>query len=109
MEVRPFGVDVIVIEPGGTDSEWFPVAMAELEKNSKNGAYSRLVEAMQKSSSMTRKMSSPGVITDLVVKALNAKAPRPRYHGASGSGMILFLRHILSDRLYDRLVMSQFR
>ncbi|GLK58979.1 MULTISPECIES: oxidoreductase [Azotobacter] len=109
MEVRPFGVDVIVIEPGGTDSEWFPVAMAELEKHSKDGAYSRLVEAMQKSPSMKRKMPPPGVITDLVVKALNAKAPRPRYHGASGSGVILFLRHILSDRMYDRLVMSQFR
>lgn len=109
MEVRRFGIDVIVIEPGGTESEWFPVAMAELERHSAGGAYSGLVKAMQTSTSMTREMSSVSVITHLVIKALKAKRPRARYHGASGSGAILFLRFLLSDRLYDRLVMSQFR
>jgi len=109
MEVRPFGIDVIVIEPGGTDSEWFPVVIAELQRYSAEGAYSRLVAAMQKSPSWKRKMPAPKVITDLIVQALKARTPRTRYHGASGSGMILFLRHVLSDRMYDRLVMSQFR
>lgn len=109
MEVRRFGIDVIVIEPAGTDSEWFPLAVAELERHSAAGAYSSLVEAIQKSPSWKRKMPPAGVITDLVIKALKARTPRTRYHGAAGSGMILFLRHILSDRMYDRLVMSQFR
>lgn len=109
MEVRPLGIDVIVIEPGGTESEWFPVAMAELERYSAAGAYAGLVKAMQTSPSMTKKMTPVQVITNLVIKALRAKRPRARYHGASGSGAILFLRRILSDRLYDRLVMSQFK
>lgn len=109
MEVRPFGIDVIVIEPGGTDSEWFPVAIAELERFSINSAYVKLVKAMQTSPSWKRKMPPARVITDLIVKALKAKTPRTRYHGASGSGLILFMRHILSDRMYDRLVLSQYR
>nr|WP_063570548.1 oxidoreductase [Luteibacter rhizovicinus] len=109
MEVRPFGIDVIVIEPAGTESEWFPVAIAEVEQHSAKGAYSKLVEAMKNSPSWGRKMSPVEVITHLVVKALKAKTPRPRYHGASGAGLILFLRHMLSDRMFDRLVMSQFR
>jgi NAD(P)-dependent dehydrogenase (short-subunit alcohol dehydrogenase family) len=109
MEVRPFGIDVIVIEPAGTDSEWFPVAMAELERYSTKGAYAGLVKAMQESPSMKRKMPPPKVITDLIITALRGKTPRTRYHGASGAGVILFLRHLLSDRMYDRLVMSQFR
>lgn len=109
MEVRPFGIDVIVIEPGGTESEWFPVAIAELERYSAKGAYARLVQAMQNSPSWKRKMPPAAVITNLLLKALKAKTPRTRYHGASGSGVILFLRYILSDRWYDRLIMSQFR
>lgn len=109
MEVRPFGIDVIVIEPGGTESEWFSVAMAELERYSVKGAYSRLVQAMRTSPAMKKKMPPASVITNLVIKALTAKMPRTRYHGASGSGVILFLRHVLPDRIYDRLVMSQFR
>lgn len=109
MEVRPFGIDVIVIEPGGTDSEWFPVAIAELERTSSKGAYARLVDAIQKSPAWKRKMPPPKVITDLVVNALKSKSPRARYRGASGAGLILFLRFVLSDRMYDRLIMSQFK
>lgn len=106
MEVRPFGIDVIVIEPGGTQSEWASVAVQEAERYSAAGAYSNLVAAQRKSRSWEKNLSSPKVITDLVVKALRAKTPRTRYHGATGSGQILFLRHLLSDRLFDRLVMS---
>lgn len=109
MEVRPFGIDVVVIEPGGTDSEWFPVAIAELDRFSAAGAYGKFVAAMKNSPSWKKKMSSPTVITDLVIKALKAATPRTRYHGASGSGLILLLRKLLSDRLYDRLIMSQYR
>lgn len=109
MEVRPFGIDVIVIEPGGTDSEWFPVAIAELERYSAKNAYADLVTAIQKSPSWKRKMPGPKSITDLVVKALKARTPRARYHGASGAGLILFLRYVLSDRMYDRLITSQYR
>jgi NAD(P)-dependent dehydrogenase (short-subunit alcohol dehydrogenase family) len=109
MEVRPFGIDVVVIEPGGTESEWFPVAIAELEQKSANGAYAHFVNAIRKSPAWNRKMPAPKVITDLVVKALQAGSPRARYSGASGAGVILFLRRVLSDRMYDRLIMSQFR
>jgi short-subunit dehydrogenase len=34
MEVRPFGIDVIVIEPGGTESEWADIAAKESERYS---------------------------------------------------------------------------
>jgi len=68
-----------------------------------------LVTAIQNSPSWKKKMPGPKVITDLVVEALRAKNPRTRYHGASGAGLILFLRFVLPDRIYDRLIMSQYR
>jgi NAD(P)-dependent dehydrogenase (short-subunit alcohol dehydrogenase family) len=108
MEVRPFGIAVIVIEPGGTDSEWIAIAKQELNKYSAHGAYGRLVETFLNSASWKQKMPPAAVITDLVVKALKARRPRPRYHGGSGAGLILFLKSILSDRIYDRLIMSQY-
>jgi short-subunit dehydrogenase len=57
MEGRPFGIHVIVIEPGGTDTEWAPIALAEVQRYSKDGAYAQLMEAMLNSSTMQRKMS----------------------------------------------------
>lgn len=109
MEVRPFGIDVVVIEPGGTDSEWAAVAIAELERYSATSAYAGLVAAIRTSPSWKRKMPAPKVITELVIQALKAGTPRTRYHGAFGSGAMLFLRHVLSDRMYDRLIMTQYR
>lgn len=109
MEVRPFGIDVIVIEPGGTDSEWMGIAERESLKYSAGGAYAPLVEKSRNSAAWKREMPPPRVISDLVVKALKAGRPRPRYHGGHMAGMILFLRRHLSDRLFDRLIMSQYR
>lgn len=109
MEVRPFGIEVIVIEPGGTESEWASIATQEAERHSAKGAYASLVAAMENSPAWKRKMPPARTITDLVIKALKAGKPRTRYHGGAGAGAILFLRHLLSDRMYDRLVMSQYR
>jgi NAD(P)-dependent dehydrogenase (short-subunit alcohol dehydrogenase family) len=105
MEVQPFGIDVVVIEPGGTDSEWASVAAAEAERYSAKGAYRDLVLAQNASPGWKRKMPAPRVISDLIVRALRSKKPRTRYHGAMGAGPILFLRWLLPDRLFDRLIM----
>lgn len=109
MEVRPFGIDVIVIEPAGTDSEWIPIAIEQAELYSAKGAYAKLVAALRTSSAWQRKMPSPTGITELVVKALKSKRPRTRYHGGGGAGPVLFMRALLSDRMLDRIIMSTMR
>ncbi len=106
MEVRPFGIDVVVIEPGGTESEWASVATAEAERYSGKGPYRDLVEAQRTSSSWQAKMPPASVISNLIVKAIQSKRPQPRYHGAKGAGAILFLRWLLPDRAFDRLIMK---
>lgn len=106
MEVSPFGIDVIVIEPAGTDSEWIPLAIEEAERYSAKGAYAKLVATLRTSSAWNRKMPAPTVITNLVVKALKAKRPDARYHGGNGAGPVLFLRWLLPDSMFDRIIMS---
>jgi NAD(P)-dependent dehydrogenase (short-subunit alcohol dehydrogenase family) len=105
MELRPFGIDVVVIEPAGTESEWARIAAEQAERYSAHGAYADLVAANAKSLSWQRKMPPARVITDLVVRALRAKRPRARYRGGTGAGPILFLRWLLPDGLFDRLIM----
>ena len=76
MEVEPFGIDVIVIEPGGTDTEWIPIALAEAQRYSGQGAYGPVVSSMLNSNTWKRTMPPPQVITQLLVKALAAKRPK---------------------------------
>ena len=97
------------IEPGGTDTEWAPIALAEAQRYSKDGAYAQLMEAMLNSSIMQRKMPAPKVITDLLIKALPAKRPRTRYHAGAMAGPMLLLKRFLPDRIFDRLMMMALR
>jgi len=107
-EVRQFGIDVIVIEPGGIESEWSGIAVEGAKRYSSQGPYAGLTAAFSK---MQGQIKLPGavVISDLIVKALKAKRPRARYHGGQMASPILFLRRHLSDRMLDRVITMAMR
>jgi len=107
-EVRQFGVDVVVIEPGGIASEWEGIAAKEADRLSGRGAYGDMVAKFRKLQS-GQKGAPPSVVSDLIVRALKARDPAPRYSGGLMARPLLFLRRHLSDRLFDRLVMMSFR
>lgn len=108
MEVKQFGIDVIVIEPGGVKSEWGNIAMESLVRVSGNTAYREMVKGAEKSYKRTENNNSePIVIAKLIKKAIEASNPKTRYAGGSMAKPLLFLRSILSDRMLERLIMSQ--
>lgn len=49
LEVAPFGIDVVVIEPGGIATEWGGIAADNLDAVSKDSAYKRQADAVSKS------------------------------------------------------------
>jgi NAD(P)-dependent dehydrogenase (short-subunit alcohol dehydrogenase family) len=108
-EVHRFGVDVILIEPGAIESEWHRIAADEAYRYSGHGVYASLADTFRKRQSNNHKSPEPGVISDLIVKALHAKRPATRYHGGGLAGILLFLRRHLSDQMFDRVVLSAFR
>jgi len=109
-EVKPFGIDVVVIEPGGVKSEWGTIAMDSLIKTSGNGVYGTISKKLAGSlTEMESKLPEPEVITNLVRKAINAKTPKTRYSGGYMAGIILFMRKLLTDRMLDGVLMSQLR
>ena len=107
VEAAPFGVDVIVIEPGAIRTEWAGIARDGLLQTSGSGAYAeqakghaRLLAAAD-TSSLT---SPPTVVAKTVVRAVGARRPKTRYATGGGARTILFLRTILPDRMFDRLM-----
>src|ERR1700744_4348960 len=80
-EVARFGVDVVVIEPGGIETEWSGIAGKEAERYSGKGAYADFVARFRRTQAQLQKAPPPRVITDLIVKALNTPRPAARYHG----------------------------
>lgn len=108
MEVKPFGIDVIVIEPGGIKSEWGEIAMESLVRVSGNSAYNEMVKGAEKSYKRTENNNSePIVIARLIKKGIEASKPKTRYIGGTMAKPLLFLRSILSDKMLERLIVRQ--
>lgn len=111
MEVKQFGIDVIVIEPGAIKSEFGHVAFDRLRKTSahEKSAYQKGATAFLNSANkLESKFSEPKVIADLIYKAIEAKNPKTRYAGGFMAKPSLFMRKILSDKMLDKVVLSQF-
>lgn len=103
-ETEPFGIDVVLIEPGGIETEWGDIALESAKECSGNTAYADLVAGFTRLYERVGKQAPPSVITDLVIQAIQAKQPKTRYSAGTLAHTTPFLRRILSDRTYDRIL-----
>lgn len=104
MEVQPFGIDVVVVEPGGIKTEWAGIAAEKLREVSKGGAYANQAGAMANSmvgEDSRKRQSPPELIASTIGKAVTAKTPKTRYAVGFGAKPMIFLRRWLSDRAFD--------
>lgn len=110
-ETKPFGIDVIIIEPGGIKTEWGGIAEESLLERSGNTAYQEMAQQLANllRSANQSSTSPPSVIAQLISKAVNARQPRTRYHGGYMSGLALGSRWLLSDKLFDRFMKLQIK
>lgn len=99
LEVQGFGIDVIVIEPGGVNTEWGKIALEHLLENSQNSAYASWARKI--ASLPQGRGSDPDVIAKVIEKAVLAKKPKTRYAKGSTARLMLTLRKILPDRQFD--------
>jgi hypothetical protein len=56
-----------------------------------------------------RKAPPPSLVSDMVMSALKARRPAIRYSGGLAARPLLVLRRLLTDRMFDRMVMLAFR
>jgi NAD(P)-dependent dehydrogenase (short-subunit alcohol dehydrogenase family) len=107
VEVEPFGIDVIVIEPGAIQTEWAGIAADGLRQASGSGAYAALADnhaRMLESTKTSRLPSPPDVVAATIARAVRARRPKTRYATGGGARTILFLNRLLPDRLFDRFI-----
>ncbi|AZQ40030.1 oxidoreductase [Streptomyces cyaneochromogenes] len=107
LEAKPFGIDVVVIEPGGIATEWGAIAADQLEKSSADGAYGKQADAVAsslRSEANAKRNSPPQVIADAIGKAVTTRRPRTRYATGFGARPLIALRRVVSDRTFDTVI-----
>lgn len=109
-EVKQFGIDVIIIEPGAIKTEFAGVAMEGMVKSAKNSAYKGAVERVANAyKAMGKNDSEPIVIAKLILKGIESRKPKVRYVGGFGLKPALLMRWLLSDKLFDKMLQSQLK
>jgi short-subunit dehydrogenase len=103
-ELKKFGINVCLIQPGMIKSEFGNIMLENLERNSKKSPYYKLNEAMSKGINKNLKNpigSHPIVVAKCVEKIIRLKNPKKRYLVGYGARSMLFIRNWFGDKFFE--------
>jgi NAD(P)-dependent dehydrogenase (short-subunit alcohol dehydrogenase family) len=111
-EVRGFGVEVIIVEPGLIvtsfgDTAAGSVGDADGPYASFNRDVARATEHVYKGP-LAKLGGGPEVVAKTIAGALNAKRPRTRYPVTPSARVMMGQRRLMPDRAWDLLMRTQF-
>lgn len=104
VEVAPFGVQIVVVQPGRVESEWSATAARTLRASAKRSAYRKQAEPFAALLEDYGGAASPEVVVDAVMRALTAERPRRRYATPLDAHISILLHWLLPDAAWEWLV-----
>jgi NADP-dependent 3-hydroxy acid dehydrogenase YdfG len=112
-EVRGFGVDVILVEPGLIVTGFADAATATVVPDA-DGPYARFNEAVAKltvdayKGPMSKLGGGPEAVAKTIAGALRSGRPKPRYPVTLGARLMINQRRFTPDRVWDLIMRTQF-
>lgn len=111
-EVRPFGVDVVLVEPGLIRTEFASAAVGSIEPVIDPASpYRAFNESVAKATTRAYDaplVAGPDAVAKVIERALKARRPRTRYPVTVGARVGLIARWLLPDRVWDLAMRTQF-
>ncbi len=104
MELKPFGIDVVKIEPGGIRTQWGHIAGDHLSECTKGSVYeqsaAKEAELLHYGYS-SNFLTDPSAVAKAITRAATSKRPRVRYRVGLGASSMAFLHTFLPLRWWD--------
>ncbi|MEZ4316946.1 MAG: oxidoreductase [Myxococcota bacterium] len=104
VEVAPFGVKVVVVQPGAIQSEWSEIAADNLDKTAAGSKYGELIGPMSNTLRNYDSAAPPEVVADAVASAVGTSSPYRRYAVPFQSRAFIFLHRWMPDWLWERVI-----
>ena len=115
-EVKGFGVDVIILQPGIIRTGFSDAAVASIgEGDAGDDPYARFNRAVAKATAkvyeegpVARLGGGPDVVARAVERALMAAKPKARYRVTASAKLLTGQRALMGDRLWERFLATRF-
>jgi NAD(P)-dependent dehydrogenase (short-subunit alcohol dehydrogenase family) len=113
-EVKGFGIDVIVIEPGPIKTRFGDTAVSNIAtpQDSPYAAFNVVLEKQIREAyeggPMARFAAPPEAVATVIEQAITAATPRTRYKVTLAARVLMGLRRWLPDRAFDAFLRTQF-
>jgi NAD(P)-dependent dehydrogenase (short-subunit alcohol dehydrogenase family) len=114
VELRPWGIHVILIEPGRIATPIWEKSLAKADENMQSlppqgkELYGSILEyARQSMMKPSRRMLKVEAVAEVVEQALTVKKPKPRYAIGRKTNQRIFLFKILPTGLRDKMMASR--
>jgi NADP-dependent 3-hydroxy acid dehydrogenase YdfG len=114
-EVRGFGVDVVLIEPGLIVTNFGEAAAGAVSAaTGEEGPYADFNRHVAEATvgaykgPLAKLGGGPEVVADTIAKALKAKRPKPRYAVTPSAHLLIGQRKVTPDRVWDLMMRAQF-
>jgi NAD(P)-dependent dehydrogenase (short-subunit alcohol dehydrogenase family) len=113
-EVRGFGVDVILIEPGLIVTKFGDVASGSMSEAGSDGPYAEFNRKVAKLTEnaykgpMSKLGAGPDAVAKAIAGALRSERPKARYPVTPSAHLMINQRRFTPDRVWDLMMRSQF-
>jgi short-subunit dehydrogenase len=115
-ELRQFGIEVVLIKPGGvytnfmnTANKLYPEPMADGTYNEFREKFLTQSNAIFDPNNRTYGVLTPERVADVIVKSAERKRPKTRYKIGALAKITPVIHSVLSDRAFDKFMLRQLK
>ena len=106
-ELFPFGIRVIIIEPGVIKTNFFNNCIVSDKSSKKGSLYSNSLKKIQNNIELMQEHATPPIeVAKVILQALKSDEPKQRYVVGNDAVMILEAKRSLSDIEFKKMMMQ---
>ena len=106
-ELGPFGINVIIIEPGVIKTNFFD-SMKMAKKSNSDSVYNEITSKVVSGVKMMAEMGTdPKEVADTIIKSINAENPLPRYIVGNDAMMFLEAKKMKTDIEFENYIKKE--
>jgi NAD(P)-dependent dehydrogenase (short-subunit alcohol dehydrogenase family) len=116
-EVKGFGVDVAIIEPGLIMTRFGDAATTALDEGTAgnggpyaefNAGLAKATKSAYEAGPMSKLGGPPEAVAKVIEKAITSRRPKPRYLVTASAHALVNQRRLMTRRTWDRVMRTQF-